>query len=209
MRAANRRGDLQRQRLAYEAARIMAEQGVHDFERARRKAAARAGVADRRAWPRNDEIQEALRQHQRLFDTGGTRQAELSRLYRQALHAMRLFADLEPRLVGPLFRGTADLETGIRLHLFADGPEEVIFILIDRGIPWQECERILGHSGGRRLAHPAFRFVAGDIPVELVVLPVSALRHPPLDSVSERPEPGAGLAEVERLASGEARGPAE
>jgi hypothetical protein len=41
--------------------------------------------------------------------------------------------------------------------------------------------------------------MAGDVPFELTVLPVQALRNPPLDPVTERPERGADIAEVERL----------
>lgn len=54
------RSHVQRQRLAYEAARIMVDQGVREFDRARCKAAERAGIGDRRLWPKNEEIQEAL-----------------------------------------------------------------------------------------------------------------------------------------------------
>lgn len=197
---ANRRSDIQRQHLAYEAARIMVEQGEQEFERARRKAAARLGVADRRVWPRNDEIQDALLQQRRLFDPHASRREELRRLRGHALGAMRLFSAFAPRLVGPALAGTADATAGVRLYLFAESPEEIILILIDQGIPWHERERTLCYTGGQRCAHPAFHFVAGDIPVELVVLPVRSRRNPPLDVVTERPERGAGIAEVERLA---------
>ena len=47
-----------------------------------------------------------------------------------------------------------------------------------------------------------FRFVAGETPIELIVLPRQALRNPPLDPVTERPERGADIAELERLIAG-------
>jgi hypothetical protein len=200
MMAASRRNDIHRQRLAYEAARIMVDQGEQEFDRARRKAAARLGVANRRSWPRNDEIQEVLLQQRRLFGGDGAQRDGLRRLRSHALSAMRLFADFGPRLVGPALTGAGDATAGIRLYLFAEGPEEVIFILMDQGIPWQERDRVLGYADGRRCAHPSFHFVAGDVPVELVVLPMRAQRSPPLDAVTERPEKGANFAEVERLA---------
>lgn len=200
--AARRRLEAHRQRLAYEAARIMAEQGEEAFDRARRKAAARLGITDRRALPKNEEIQDALLQHQRLFDPSGARQDVLHRLRAHALGAMRLFSTFAPRLVGPALRGTGDVAAGIRLYLFADGPELVILILVDQAIPWHERERVLSYPDGRRTPHPAFHFVAGEIPVELVVLPTQALRSPPLDAVTERPEKGADLAEVEQLVKG-------
>lgn len=190
----------ERQWLAYEAARIMVEDGVTEFERARRKAALRAGIGDRRRWPNNEEIQQALLAHRRLFD--GERQArELRALRRQALIAMRRLADFRPRLVGPALSGSGDIAQGVRLLVFADTPEEVILALIDQGIPWREQEEWLRFGGGARRAHPVLCFLAGETPFALVVLPRSALRNPPLDPVTDRPERGADTEEVQRLAS--------
>lgn len=189
---------MQRQRLAYEAARIMAEQGVHEFERARRKAAQRAGVGDKRNWPNNEEIQEALLAHQRLFQ-GERRAEELRELRAQALAAMRSFASFQPRLVGPVLTGTAERSQGVRLLVFAESPEEVVHALLEQGIPWKQREELLRFGKGVRRSHPVLRFVAGDTPFELVVLPPEGRRNPPLDAVSERPERGADAADVERL----------
>lgn len=188
----------QRQRLAYEAARIMADEGAADFERARRKAAERIGHSDRRCWPSNEEIQDALLAHRRLF-YGDRQVRELEHLRRQALAAMRKFAPFRPRLVGPALTGTGDAAQGVRLFLFASRPEDVVFALIDQGIPWEEREISLRYAGGVRRVHPVFGFVAGETPFALVVLPPEAQRNPPLDPVSERPDKGADVGEVERL----------
>lgn len=181
----------------------MVDQGLGEFDRARRKAAERAGIGNRRFWPSNEEIQEALLQQRRLFQ--GERQAEeLQHLRRQALAAMRSFADFDPRLVGPVLAGSADGTQGVSLHLFTDSPEEVVLSLLQQRIPWQERESLLRYGGGVRRAHPVFAFFAGDTPFELVVLPLGARRNPPLDPVSERPEKGAAMPEVERLLTGPA-----
>ncbi len=176
----------------------MTEQGVHEFDRARRKAAARAGIGDRRLWPKNEEIQEALLQQQRLFQ-GARREHEIESLRWQALAAMETFADFAPRLVGPVLSGSADPTQSVRLHLFTDNPEEVVFALLDQGIPWQEREEVFRYGGGERRTHPLFAFLAGDTAFELVVLPLRVQRNPPLDTVSDRPQRGAGAAEVARL----------
>lgn len=195
------RSQAQRQRLAYEAARIMVDQGVQEFDRARRKAAERAGIDNRRLWPNNEEIQEALLQQRRLF-RGEEQEQGLKRLREQALAAMRAFADFSPRLVGPVLAGSADPKQGVRLHLFTDNPEDVVLALLDQGIPWQEREAMLRYSGGLRRAHPVFAFFAAETPFDLVVLPLAAQRNPPLDPVRERPERGAGAVEVARLVGG-------
>jgi hypothetical protein len=192
----------QRQRLAYEAARIMLEQNLAELDRARRKAADRVGVVDRRCWPKNQEIQEALLQQLRLFQRD-TQPAALRHLREQALAAMRNFNGFTPRLVGPVLHGTADSSQGIRLHVFADSPEELVMTLLEQGIPWRQHDENLRFGGGVQRPRPVFTFVAGETPFELVVLPLGAMHNPPFDPVSERPEKGAGLTEVESLVSGD------
>jgi hypothetical protein len=184
--------------LAYEAARIMVEQGVQEFDRARRKAAERAGIDNRRHWPNNGEIQEELLQYRRLF-RNRDQALELTRLRQQAVAAMRTFSAFLPRLVGPVLTGTGDSAQGVRLQLFADNPEDVVLRLLEQGIPWREREIRLRYGGGVQQTHPVFTFFAGETPFELVVLPAGARRNPPLDAVSERPEKGADVRAVERL----------
>ena len=61
------RGDMMRQAIAREAARLMIEHGHEDYGIAKRKAAERFGVTDLAVLPNNTEIEEALAEHQRLF----------------------------------------------------------------------------------------------------------------------------------------------
>lgn len=188
----------QRQRLAYEAARMIAEGGEVGYDRVRRKAAERAGVADKRSWPSNEEIQEALVAHRRLF-SNDVQASGVRGLREEAVAAMRHFESFRPRLVGSVLAGTAERGEGVRLFLFADNPEDVVLRLIDRGIPWEERSSLLRYRDGTRQKHPCFRFLAGETPFELVVLPELAHRNPPLDPVSDRPEKGATLTQVVRM----------
>src|SRR5512145_1726535 len=100
-RRPNPRADLMRHAVAGEAARIMREQGVDDYLLAKRKAAERLGVTDASILPRNTEIEAALVAHQRLF-AAERHESGLADLRRSALEAMRLMADFQPRLVGPV-----------------------------------------------------------------------------------------------------------
>jgi hypothetical protein len=192
------RHDARRRRLAYDAARIISEQGDGGFERARRKAAERAGINNKRLWPSNEEIQDALREQQRIFQ--GERQlSELTRLREHALEGMRNFAHFSPRLVGSVLDGSADGRQAVRLLLFAEHAEEVVMDLVNQRIPWQQREEVLRFSGGIRCAHPVLTFCAGETCFEFVVLPRSALRNPPLDPVSERPQRGADAEALKRM----------
>lgn len=188
----------QRQRLAYEAARIMADERIGEFEHARRKAAERMGIDNKRLWPDNEEIQQRLLEQQRLFG-GASHQREIRALLRQALAAMRLFDAFAPRLVGPALAGTATSAQGIELQVFAESSEEIIWTLIDRQIPWREDQITLRYAGNQPLEHPVVRFLAGQVPVKIAVLPPKTKRNPPLDPVSNRPQRGADIAEVKQL----------
>ena len=138
----NPRAEMLRRAVADEAARVMAEQGIDDFLLAKRKAAERLGVVDASILPRNTEIEAALFARQRLF-SGGRHEAEIADLRRSALQAMRLVADFEPRLVGPVLTGTASAHSEINLHLFSDTPEAVSIRLEERGVPHEALERRL------------------------------------------------------------------
>lgn len=186
-----------RQRIAYEAARLLVEDSALDPERARRKAANRIGVSDNRQWPSSAEVLDALSQEQRLFRPH--QPAALHSLRLQALAAMRHFAHFRPRLVGSVLEGTADHRSRVRLHLFADTPDEVVLTLLEQRIPWEQRERPLRYADGSRYAHPAFRFVAGGVAMELVVLPLRAHRNPPLNPIHERPERGADAEQLAQL----------
>ena len=190
----------QRDRLAYEAARIILEQGLTDFDRARRKAAERVGTPDRRHWPTNEAVQAAVLTQRRLF-LGRADTEERRRLRAAALQAMECFAPFSPRLVGGALTGALSPQTRIELLLFADRAEDVIFALIEQQIPWREAERILRHRRGQRCPYPAFHFLAGDLPIELIVLPPRALRDLPLDPITDRPFRGADRVEVEHMLS--------
>ena len=123
-----------RRALAQEAARIMAEHGIGDFLQAKRKAADRLGVNDVSVLPKNVEIEDALREHQRLFRRD-SHDHMLKEQRRVALDTMRRLAEFQPRLVGSVLTGTATDYSDINLHLFADRSESVALKLIESGVP--------------------------------------------------------------------------
>ena len=175
-----------RLRIAQEAARIMAEEGVHDFLSAKRKAAARLGAADTRHLPRNTEIEQALIDYQRLFHPGAHAH-RLERLRTAALESMRFFDRFDPRLVGSVLNGTANEHSDLNLHLFADTPEDVVLFLMQKHIPFQTSERRLRLTNESSEMYPVYRFMAGDTPIDLTVFPCAGLRQAPLSAVDGKP----------------------
>ena len=187
-----------RRRIAVEAARLIADEGLRDYHEAKRKAASRLGAFDEAALPRNSEIEDALREHQRLFQSG-SQPAQLRRLRGAAIEAMRFLARFEPRLVGAVLEGTADAHSAVHLHLFCDDAREVIAFLADRRIPFEEDTKTLRLDGANERDLPALRLDADGVAVELVLFDVDGLRQAPLDRVSAKPMRRANLATVEAL----------
>ena len=190
--------DEARRRIAVEAARLIAEGGLRDYRMAKEKAAARLGIPGEAALPRNSEVEDALREHQRLFQAADQPRT-LRRLREAAVEAMRFFARHEPRLVGAVLEGTADEHSAVCLHLYSDQPHEVLAFLDERGIPYEEQQRRLRLDRNVVRDVPALVFRAGDTPIDLTLLPYDQLRQAPLDRVSEKPMQRATLAAVQAL----------
>jgi hypothetical protein len=187
-----------RQAVAEEAARIMAEQGIDDFLLAKRKAAERFGVVDSSVLPRNTEIEAALFARRRLF-SGSTHDVTIADLRRSALEAMRLMADFDPRLVGPVLTGTASAHSDIQLHLFSESAEAVSIRLEERGVPHETTERRLRFERDRAVTFPAYLFVAGRQTIEAVVFPLDGIRQSPSSPVDGKPMRRASATEVAAL----------
>lgn len=181
----------------------MREQGVRDFLLAKRKAADRLGILDRHAMPANQEIADALAAQQRLFG-GEEHEENLRALRAEALRAMRLLERFRPRLVGPVLAGTATQHSDVSLHLFVDVPEDVAFLLLERGIRYQAGERRLRLGNGSHATYPSFAFDLGGAAIEAVVFPEQALREAPACPVSGGPMRRARPEEVEQLLAEEA-----
>lgn len=187
-----------RLRVAQEAARLMSEHGIRDFHRAKLKAAERLGILDTQALPRNHEIEQALREHQRLFHADS--QPRLLQERREgAVEAMRFLARFEPRLVGSVLDGTADVHSAICLHVFSDDPDAVHRHLHEHGVPFETQNRRLRISRDEQTEFPVLLFAADALAFDLTVLPHDALRQAPLDRIDEKPMRRAALAAVEEL----------
>ena len=191
-----------RQSLANEAARLIAEGGIRDYHQAKRKAAERLGIFDDASLPRNREIEDALRQYQRLF-LGSDQPAEVRRRREAALRALAFFARFEPRLVGPVLEGTADANSAVNLHLHADDPDAVPRYLDEHGVPAQSRSRHVRLDREREGDFPVWLFAAEDLSFDITVLPLDVLRQAPLSGIDEKPMKRASGAQLRELLASE------
>lgn len=190
-----------RHRLAHEAARLMAEGGIRDYHQAKLKAAERLGIYDDASLPRNREIEDALREYQRLFQRDNA--AGLRQRREAALRAMEFLAEFEPRLVGPVLDGTADARSPVALQLFSDDPDAASRFLDQHGIPAEARSRRLRLDRERADDFPVWIFSAEDLSFDLTVLPLDVLRQAPLSGVDEKPMKRASAAQLRQLLADE------
>ncbi len=187
-----------RLRIAQEAARLISEHGIRDFRHAKRKAAERLGIADTQSLPRNAEIEQALREHQRLF-LADSQPRWLHVRREAAMAAMTFLAAYDPRLVGAVLDGTADAHSAVCLHVFCDDGDALSRFLREQGVPLEIQSRRLRDSHSTQSDYPVLLFDADGIPFDLTVLPRRSLRQAPLDNTGEHPVRRASLAQLRTL----------
>ena len=175
-----------RQQLAHEAARLMAEGGIRDYHQAKLKAAQRLGIHDDASLPRNREIEDALRERQRLF-APSDQPTELRRRREAALRALEFFRDFEPRLVGAVLDGTDDANTAVALHLHDDDADAIPRWLDEHGVPMQARSRHLRLDRDREGDFPVWLFSAEALSFDVTVLPADVLRQAPLSGIDGNP----------------------
>jgi hypothetical protein len=190
-----------RERIAREAARLMVEGGIDDYQFVKKKAASRLQITDKQAMPSNEEIEAEVSTYQRLF-RAQSQPKRLQALRRVALDAMRFLVQFQPRLVGSLLRGTADEHSAIHLHLFSEPNEAVGLFLMDNAMPYEVGERTLRLSPTEQRVFPTCSFVAADVAIELVVFDLNSQRNPPLCPVAGKPMKRANLTTVSGLTDG-------
>ncbi|MHB1213887.1 MAG: hypothetical protein ACYCY9_02765 [Thiobacillus sp.] len=162
-----------RRRIAHAAARILAEDGSLDYGSAKRKAARQLGAPDSGSLPDNQQIEDALRSYQALYQADETR-TQLALLRQVAIDYMERLADFDPHLTGPVLNGTAGRHAGITLQLFTDQEKDVEFLLMRLTTPYQAAEHRGADTPGR--IYPRFLIDDPRASVEIIVYPATELR---------------------------------
>lgn len=191
-------GKQTRQRVALEAARIMNDEHLYDFAKAKKKAAQRLGITTRTDMPTNQEIENELIAYRSIF-LGDATADLVSRLLKAAFDAMQFFEKFNPRLVGSVLEGTADEYESLQLHLFSELPDDVVFFLMEKGIDFVQSERQVKYKSGRSQLVPCFEFDAGEQRFNVLVFPSVDIRQAPQSTISGQPIQRADLKKVRAL----------
>lgn len=169
-----------RKHIAHQAAKLVVDHGINDFDLAKKKAAKMLGVSllQQGVLPTHQEIQSELELHQRIFPC--EKLAEHVKTLRQkALRTMQILKSFEPRLVGSVLDGNAMLNSPIHIHVIANTCEEVMIHFINLKIPYDASEQRVTLSDKQIKNFPMFRIYLADTPVEITVLPEDSLKYTP------------------------------
>mgnify|MGYP006388712009 FL=1 len=129
-----------RQMIAQQAARMMAEDGVHDYAYAKKKAGRQLGISENSVLPSNAEIEEEIQLYHEIYNAD-EQPLELAKLRKAALMTMQIFERFNPRLTGSVLDGTAGKFAQTDIHLFADSAKEVEIFLLSQQIPFESSEK--------------------------------------------------------------------
>jgi hypothetical protein len=186
-----------RSRIAHLAARLMAVDGIDEYGLAKRKAARQIGAPDTRNLPTDDEVEQALRSYQQLYQADEQRE-RLAHLRRSAREMMGLLSQFNPHLSGSVLSGSAGKYSDVDIHLFADSVKDVEMFLINRQIDYRSGERRL-FVGDQAAAIPQFSISTEAADFEVSVFSPRDLRRQLRASADGRPFERAGIASVDAL----------
>jgi predicted nucleotidyltransferase len=175
----------------------MAEDGIADYAMAKRKAARQAGDSDLRELPTNEEVEQALRVYQELYQ-GEEQRAVLKHLRKQALAVMQLLKSFNPHLTGPVLSGTAGRHSDVSLQLFVDSIKDVELFLLNREIPYRRAEKHL-YVGDAWRVIPVFTLDSDEAEVKIAVFSTNDQRHALRTSADGKPIERARTEIVENL----------
>lgn len=187
--------------IAYEAARLMYEDGVREYRDAKRKAAKRFGPEKALSLgshlPTNAEI------HEELARLIAAREEEvlperLLRLRLAALSYLEIFADFSPYLVGSVLSGAVTERSDIDIHLFSDSVEAVENLLTERGIAF-ETETVPIRKGGVIKDYTHVYLEDEGVVIECSVYPAEERRNRTVSSITGKPMERAGATHLKKL----------
>lgn len=156
---------LVRKRVAREAALLLYTLQEKEFKQAKERAAKALGV---RILPTNLEVAEELDSIADEYE-GDSRWERLIRMRREALEIMEMLKDFHPKLVGSVWRGTANKNSDIDIIVFSDNKEPIMRALAEKNLRITRVEITpAAKDGSGETTHVFLSLPSGD-EVELVI----------------------------------------
>ena len=148
-----------RRKVAREAALLLYTMQEKEFKQAKERAAKILGL---RIMPTNLEVAEELDSIADEYE-GPERKERLIRMRREALEIMEILKEFNPRLIGSVWRGTANKNSDIDIVVFSQNEDSVIDVLSGKGFKITRVERTSAiKNGSGEALHVYVSFPSGD-----------------------------------------------
>ena len=157
--------------VARRAAEVIMEEGITDYLFAKKKAAKYLGLLPSENLPSNQEIDDALKEYQNIFQEQVDSEI-ISKIKKEALNTMILFEDFNPHLTGQLLEGLIPKFPKIQINLFTDNIKEVEYTLLNNNIAFDIKDTIYQEKLSKKKSTktvPAFILEGLWFPIELKV----------------------------------------
>jgi hypothetical protein len=157
--------------VARRAAEVIMEEGITDYLFAKKKAAKYLGLLASENLPSNQEIDNALKEYQNIFQEQVDSEI-INRIKKEALNTMILFEDFNPHLTGQLLEGLIPKFPKIQINLFTDNIKEVEYTLLNNNIAFDTKDSIYQEKLSKKKSTktvPAFILEGIWFPIELKV----------------------------------------
>lgn len=150
-----------RRRIACVAAKLIAEEGLTDYQAAKMKAARSLGCDKKEALPDNREIEAAVREHLAIFQSD-SQPRELRALREIASVVMRRLQPFSPQLLGPVLTGTANRFSSIELELIVGEEKALDLYFLNEHVVY---EVVVHDSGNLRKQRRGYKFSFANVPI--------------------------------------------
>ena len=157
--------------IASKAAEIIMEEGINDYQYAKKKAVRYLDLDASDILPSNDEIDKALINYRLIF----TAEIDIDLvkiLKTKVLAIMAFFADFNPYFVTQIFEGLLPKYPIIQINLFSDNMKEIEYVLLNNNIPFATKDFNISEKRTKKQSVkkiPIILIERGSIPIELKI----------------------------------------
>lgn len=180
------------------AARLLIDGGADDFSEACERAVRQLALPATQDLPSNLSVHRELVQQLKLFHYERQHQ-HIKTLRQHALKVMQRLSEFDPRLVGPVYYGTALEGDPIEIHIFCDEFERITRLLMERKVRFDIGESRFRFGRGLNENLPQVGFDVLGEPVVVSVLPTHGQLQRPLSSLDQRPMKRLSIEQVQAL----------
>jgi|TARA_B110000971_G_scaffold214103_1_gene245776 hypothetical protein len=158
--------------IANRAAEIIMEEGITDYHFAKKKAAKYLGYQSSDFLPSNDEIDEALKEYQKIYQTD-IDTLLIDKIKSEALKTMELFKNFNPHLVGQLIDGLIPKYPVLQINLYTDNMKEIEYLLLNNSIEFNLKDKNISEKRTKKKSLrniPIIKIEGPCFPIELKIL---------------------------------------